>query len=790
MQIPCRPLSLRSRCPEITPPGYDDSMSSILNATTLSLLAASLCAQGLPGPQYNLDFGTPVIVWDEALPLGNGLLGALVWGDGGPLRISLDRTDLWDLRPVPQFQSKDYSHATMLEWVRAGRLKDLHRLYDDPYGNPGPTKIPAGRIEIQLGESSAFVRTSLELSEAVATLQCTQGASARVWVHATRPLGRIELRGVDKPRVVLKAPRFGGPVHDPAGPGKISAGDLASLGYKSPEESSGTDWVGYVQEGWGGFRFAVVLTWRTKADHWTAAWSIATSTESKEPLELARSRSREALGKTQELTTEHRAWWRDYWSRSRVRVPDPVLQRQWYLETYKFGAAARRGAPPITLQGPWTADNGKIPPWKGDYHHDLNTELSYWPCYSGNRLSGGLGFLDWLWETRPTARAWTERFFDRPGLAVPMTVDLAGEQIGGWHQYTHSATTSAWLAHHFYLHWRYSRDRKFLRERAWPYLREVAVFLEAITEKGGDGRRTLALSSSPEINDNRLDAWFPSITNYDLALIRWLFGATAELAGELGKVEEAKRWNKVLFECPDLALDSEGRRLLVAADVPLEASHRHFSHLMAIHPLGLIHWEGGESDRRTMLAALRELDDLGSSLWTGYSFAWHACLAARARDGERAARALNIFATAFCLRNSFHCNGDQSGKGYSNFRYRPFTLEGNFAFAAALQEMLIQSHGGLIRVFPAIPAAWKECSFTRLRTDGAFLVTAERTGGVVRRVAIFSEKGSQCRMENPWPGARLTLTGLKIENLKSTGAVLEFDTVVGQEVVMEPVTGR
>ena len=88
--------------------------------------------------------------------------------------------------------------------------------------------------------------------------------------------------------------------------------------------------------------------------------------------------------------------------------------------------AARPDTPPITLQGPWTAEDRPIPPWKGDYHHDLNTQLSYWPCYGGNRLEDGLAYLDWLWKTRDTAFDWTRRFYGLPGLNVPMTADLNG----------------------------------------------------------------------------------------------------------------------------------------------------------------------------------------------------------------------------------------------------------------------------------------------------------------------------------------------------------------------------
>ncbi len=102
-------------------------------------------------------------------------------------------------------------------------------------------------------------------------------------------------------------------------------------------------------------------------------------------------------------------------------------------------------------------------------------------------------------------------------------------------------------------------------------------------------------------------------------------------------------------------------------------------------------------------AALDEMNTLGTKWWTGYSFSWQGCVAARARDGALAEQALEIFSTAFCLKSSFHCNGDQSGVGYSNFRYRPFTLEGNFAAAAAVQEMLLQSYSGAIVIFPAVP---------------------------------------------------------------------------------------
>ena len=754
-------------------------------------------AQSLPAPEHNLVYEDPALVWDEALPLGNGLLGALVWGDGDPLRISLDRTDLWDLRPVPEFHSPEYKYTTMREWVRDKRVEDLRRVYEEPYQRPGPTKIPAGRIELNL-ENAEFQDSRLDLSRAVAEMNFSGGISVEVRVHALENKGWIIAKGLAQPdRLVprLVVPPFGKAVTPESGnPEGVQRQELSTLGYDSPRVFKGDNWTGYQQEGWDDFSFAVVITWRAVENNWLGVWTVATSEEGDEPLEIAKARSREDLFSGFEASTSdrirnsiasHESWWSTYWDTTWLRIPNPVLEKQWYLETYKFGAATRPDTPPITLQGPWTADNGRIPPWKGDYHHDLNTELSYWPCYSGNRLGGGEGFVEWVWQTRDAAESWTRRFFNLPGLAIPMTADLNQEQIGGWHQYTHSATTGAWVAHHFYLHWRYSMDREFLIKRAWPFVRKVAVFLEAVTEKGVDQKRTLPLSSSPEINDNRLEAWFPDITNYDLALIRWAFQAAAELARETGNQEEAEHWDAVLKEMPDLWKDGDSGKLLVSKDYPLPASHRHFSHLMAIHPLGLVTWENGPEDQSVIRASLADLEERGTDWWTGYSFSWMGNLAARARDGETAEKALELFSTAFCLRNSFHANGDQTGKGYSKFTYRPFTLEGNFAAAAGIQEMLIQSYSGTVRLLPAIPAGWADLEFKDLRSEGAFLFSMTRSGGKNTRVEITAEKGGTLRLENPFRG-NCSVEGVSENQMTANQGILIIENLEsGQKIILE-----
>ena len=208
--------------------------------------------------------------------------------------------------------------------------------------------------------------------------------------------------------------------------------------------------------------------------------------------------------------------------------------KQYYLEMYKLGCVSRQGAPAITLQAIWTADNGSLPPWKGDFHHDLNTQLSYWPCYTGNHLQEAVSYTDWLWATSAENKKYTKQFFGVNGLAVPGVTTISGNAMGGWIQYSLSPSVSSWLAQHFYWQWKYSMDKSFLAAKAYPYLHVVASFIEKITYLE-NGKRIIALSSSPEYHDNNINAWFTQYTNYDLSLYKFALSAAAEAAAAMSK---------------------------------------------------------------------------------------------------------------------------------------------------------------------------------------------------------------------------------------------------------------
>lgn len=683
----------------------------------------------------DLIFESLATVWDEAMPLGNADVGVLVWQKEGSLRFSLDRIDVWDLRPIESFQkSPTYSFKWITEQVRKGDLTPIQTKFEEPFNLPGPSKIPGGALEFNTDSWGDVVNARLYLRNALCTVEWENGATLKTFVQANDPVGWFVFENVPEDFSLQLIP-----------PAYNKGGGLARLGYEQGRVVNDGNTISYHQQGYGDFYYDIAVKWHRRGNQIMGAWSV-TSSHTKE---VAMQQVCDAIKRgVKSDYRQHMNFWEGFWASSEIVLPDSVIQHQYDREIYKFGSVARSDSYPISLQAVWTADDGNLPPWKGDYHHDLNTQLSYWPAYSGNRLNEGLGYLNTLWSQRGVYRQFTKDFFGTDGINIPGACTLDGRAIGGWTQNSFSQTTSAWVAHHFYMHWKYSADDEFLEQRGYPFIKDVATYLEQQTIVLDDGTRTLELSTSPEIYNNSMKAWFRSITNYDLSLIRFTFSAASEMADALGLQAEAEHWATLEKQLPDYALDSNGA-LCFAPGFPYNVSHRHLSHAMAIHPLGLIDISNGIDDKRVIDATLDALYKYGTAWWTGYTYSWIANMEARAGRGEKAAEALRTFAECFCLKNSFHANGDQTKSGKSNFTYRPFTLEGNFAFAAGVQEMMLQSHSGIINVFPAIPSQWRDVKFTNLRAVGAFLVSAEMRDGEIVSLVVKAEKGGDMKIRLP-----------------------------------------
>ncbi|MEI8202513.1 MAG: glycoside hydrolase family 95-like protein [Bacteroidota bacterium] len=755
------------------------SILLILFVLTLSN-SFSQSKTSLKSYKHDLHFNNLATSWDEGIPLGNGISGVLLWQKDGKLRLSLDRADLWDLRPVKELQLPHFTYQWVYNQVMKGDYDTVQKIGDVPYESyPGPTKIPGGAIEFDIQNLGPVDYVHLYIKQAVCHVKFKKGALLEVFCDANKPTGNYRWSGTGvNIKATLIPPVYNSEkANNNATANSVEGQGLQRLGYTQGKVVQNGNSFLYHQTGWGNFSYDISLQWKKNNNTTEGVWCISTQNSDWSDANDQK-KAQQALSKGFESNFQsHCRWWENYWNKSSVSIPDPLIERQWYLEMYKFGSASRRGAPPITLQAVWTADNGNLPPWKGDFHNDLNTQLSYWPSYVSNHIEEAKSYTDWINKCLPIAREYTHRYFNVDGINFAGVSTLSGQAMGGWIQYSMSPTVSAWLAHHYYLTYKYTLDMDFLRKEAYPFISEVAKFINALLINNAEGKKTLPLSSSPEIHDNSINAWYKSITNFDLSLIKFLFNAAAELAGDLGNTNDKLKWETIAKQLPPFALQQNN--LLIAANAPMEVSHRHFSNLMAIYPLCLLNLHH-PADSLIICTSLDHLAKLGPDGWCGYSWAWYAALLARANRADKAAEALRIFADAFCLQNSFHVNGDQKNKGYSQMHYRPFTLEGNFAFADALQQMLLQSDDGIIRIMPSVPEAWKDVSFNSFRAMGAFLISAEKKNGKLIKLKIYSEKGGKLTMQNPFSTPNIDCIEPSIDEKMFNQTLWQFETKAGK----------
>lgn len=712
---------------------------------------------------YHLSFTQLATRWDEAMPLGNGQLGALIWGKNNQLRLSLDRADLWDERKAMDLSKLNF------KWVKEQVLNKnyavVQKVGDEPYDQiPYPTKLPAAAIEFNIAPLGKVISNTLDIQTAINTIKFENGTIFNCYIHATEHKGVFSFSNLKTDQIIPELIVHNYSNNNQGTNDNSHAGEgLQKLGYAKGKVTQTANSISYVQPTAEGKFYEVKIVWKKMSNtRIVGAWTISNTKKAVLPAIATLDQERDALA-------SHLNWWKNYWSKSNIILPDSLIEKQYQLEMYKLGCVARKGAPAITLQAVWTADNGSLPPWKGDFHNDLNTQLSYWPTYTANHLAEGATFTDWLWKIRDRNLAYTKQYFGVSGLNVPGVVTLNGDPMGGWIQYSLSPTVSAWTAQHFYWQWKYAMDQKFLKTRAYPYIHEAATYLENITylEKGV---RKLPLSSSPEYNDNSINAWYLNWSNFDLSLAKFLFKAAAEVSAANKQSKESLHWLTLLKQLPDYEVNETG--FTIAPQQNLNESHRHMSQYMAIYPLALLD-VNLPKDGVKIKNSLKRIEEKGTKAWTGYSFSWMASLYARAYEAEKAVKQLQIFASNFCSPNSFHLNGDQKGGQYSNFTYRPFTLEGNFAFAQGVQELLVQSRNGYIQVFPAVPKTWKDVSFTNLRTEGAFLVSANKENGVPSQVKVYAEQGGELYIKLPFrtfitkntPTAMANVNGIQVVNV-------------------------
>ncbi len=670
--------------------------------------------------------------WDEGLPLGNGRTGSLVYGSK-PLKITVDRTDLWDLRPNEVTLEKGFNFKNLVELSLSGKeedRKERDRLFEDIFmGKPYPSKITAGHIGLWFGISAENVRYTLDIDSSIVKIYADNRLIAEVFVFDEPNAGVIRL--YENAEINLHVPAYlsGKPE---CGSGIGDNADKMSLGYPKAKffEKDGFKW--YEQNTHTDYSFGIV-TYRAGDEIY---YTLATTDDDKDYIGYAEKILTNAAEKGfDKLFDEHKKSRKKYRAKSFVKTGDKLIDETYKKSWYLFKCCSKKGGYPMPLQGVWTADNDCLPPWKGDYHHDTNTELSYQAYLKANRLEEGEAFIDYLWRLKPAYERFAKEFFGVNGLLLPSCSTLDGKAMGGWAQYSLSPTMTIWAAQSFDEYYLYTGDEKFLKNRAYPFFKKVGQAIKGLlTEK--NGKLYLPVSSSPEIFDNARKAYLEPNSNFDLSLLIYLFKTLKGYAEKLG--ENAEEYEEILGKLDDLAIDDSGVVMLDKTQY-LPESHRHFSHVMCLYPLHLINYDTDEH-KKIYENTIKNLEILGTGYWVGFSFPMSAQIYAMAKNGNAAAERLGQFCKGFVAENGFHLNGDFKYYGYTQWHYRPFTLESLFGFADALHEMLLQDHQGFIELFPAIPDEWKRgtVEFKNLRSRGGLLVSATLKRGELSLLTIKS----------------------------------------------------
>ncbi len=670
--------------------------------------------------------------WDEGLPLGNGRTGSLVYGSK-PLKITVDRTDLWDLRPNEVTLEKGFNFKNLVKLSLSGKeedWKERERLFEDIFmGKPYPSKITAGHIGLWFGISAENVRYTLDIDSSIVKIYADNRLIAEVFVFDEPNAGVIRL--YENAEINLHVPAYlsGKPE---CGSGIGDNADKMSLGYPKAKffEKDGFKW--YEQNTHTDYSFGIV-TYRAGDEIY---YTLATTDDDKDYIGYAEKILTNAAEKGfDKLFDEHKKSRKKYRAKSSVKTGDKLIDETYKKSWYLFKCCSKKDGYPMPLQGVWTADNDCLPPWKGDYHHDTNTELSYQAYLKANRLEEGEAFIDYLWRLKPAYERFAKEFFGVNGLLLPSCSTLDGKAMGGWAQYSLSPTMTIWAAQSFDEYYLYTGDEKFLKNRAYPFFKKVGQAIKGLlTEK--NGKLYLPVSSSPEIFDNARKAYLEPNSNFDLSLLIYLFKTLKRYAEKLG--ENAEEYEEILGKLDDLAIDDSGVVMLDKTQY-LPESHRHFSHVMCLYPLHLINYDTDEH-KKIYENTIKNLEILGTGYWVGFSFPMSAQIYAMAKNGNAAAERLGQFCKGFVAENGFHLNGDFKHYGYTQWHYRPFTLESLFGFADALHEMLLQDHQGFIELFPAIPDEWKSgtVEFKNLRSRGGLLVSATLKRGELSLFTIKS----------------------------------------------------
>ena len=463
------------------------------------------------------------------------------------------------------------------------------------------------------------------------------------------------------------------------------------------------------------------------------------------------------------LNAKHQAWWREFWAKSFVNVGDPLLEKFYYGSHYIMASCSRAGKVPPGLFGNWITTD--TPAWAGDFHLNYNHEAPFWGLYSSNHVEVSDPYDTPILEALPKAREYARKELNCRGVYYPVGLGpwgiISGAGASFWGQKSNAAYVTTNMIMRFY----HTYDIVYLKKVAYPFLREVGDFWEDYL-KFENGRYVI-------YNDAIHEGHTPQDMNalLSLGLVRTLFKSLADMSKELGAdADRREKWQHIHDHLSPFPLQERaGKTVFRYSEKGQDWFSSNTLGIQHIWPAGAV---GLDSDPKLLEICRDTITVLGR--WVdGNGFP--TFYTAAARVGYDPSVILTHLREQ-CLNHSFPNLFLFYGGG---------GIECCSAVPSCLNEMLLQSHEGVLRLFPCWPKG-KAARFGHLRACGAFLVSAELKDGHIQPVRIASERGRDCTLLNPWPGRRIRLLrdGKGEETLQ--GDRVTFKTRPGDTVTLAP----